>query len=105
MIPTMEQYPRRIRVRRAWYTIEFSDQQIIYAGIVCRGITCPEDKIITLDPDWGDRLMFRTLVHEVIHCFEFEYEIKIPHALVYALEKPVADFVYHNFFKKRAKRM
>jgi hypothetical protein len=39
----------------------------------------------------------RTLVLELFHAIEFAYEIKIPHALIYKLEGPVAELIKDNF--------
>lgn len=33
---------------------------------------------------------YETLWHELLHSIEYEYEIKIPHELIYKLEKPLA---------------
>lgn len=39
-----------------------------------------------------------TLVHEVIHCFDHEdYRVEVPHALIYALEIPIAKLIMDNF--------
>lgn len=38
-----------------------------------------------------------TFVHEVLHAFEDEYELDIPHELVYGLEAPIAYLLLDNF--------
>ncbi len=104
MYPLTDEYPKRLEVRGKRWTVEFSDQPIIYQHVLCRGLSCPVTRVITLDLDISPRLMFRTFCHEICHALEFEYELRIPHALIYALERPIASFVYQNFFKQRCDR-
>jgi len=39
----------------------------------------------------------RTLIHELIHAIEFEYDIQIPHNLVYKLEEPIYRLICDNW--------
>lgn len=39
-----------------------------------------------------------TFWHELLHAIEFEYEIKIPHSLIYELEKPLSYIFMKNAF-------
>jgi hypothetical protein len=38
----------------------------------------------------------KTLLHEVVHCFEYEYEIRISHRGVYQFEEALFDFICAN---------
>lgn len=42
-------------------------------------------------------LKFQTLIHELLHAFEFELKIDFDHALVYALERPILEFMRRNY--------
>lgn len=41
-------------------------------------------------------LRLKTFIHELLHCIEFEYDIKIPHKLIYALEDPLIYVLSEN---------
>jgi hypothetical protein len=41
--------------------------------------------------------IFKTFLHELTHCFEEEYKIKISHKAVYKLEEAMFDFLVNNF--------
>jgi hypothetical protein len=68
-----------------------------------RGLTYFETRTIDLDGALSPRILFRTFCHEVLHAIEHEYEIVIPHRLVYLLEAPIERFVVDNFFKRGRK--
>lgn len=91
-------------MRGRWWTIKFSDQPIIYGDRKLRGYADPNTRTIELDEEMRPRKMFRTFCHEVMHTFEVEYSIKIPHALIYKLEAPFEKFVVDNFFKRGRNR-
>lgn len=38
-----------------------------------------------------------TLIHELLHALEFEYELEVAHDLIYRLEGPIYDLVCDNF--------
>ncbi len=61
------------------------------------GLTCPDLKLIKIVKSLPDREFARTYVHEVCHAIEEEYDIEIPHWLIYALEEPILDFIIENF--------
>lgn len=41
----------------------------------------------------------KTLLHELVHAVEYEYEIKISHRGVYKFEEAIFDFLVANFNK------
>jgi Zn-dependent peptidase ImmA (M78 family) len=61
-----------------------------------RGECCADGEILIALGQNRDEVL-RTLVHELFHAIEFAYEIKIPHALIYKLEGPVAELIKDNF--------
>lgn len=40
---------------------------------------------------------FRTIIHEILHALEFEYDLEMKHQLVYDLEKPLYRLFKDNF--------
>ncbi len=86
--------PTHIYVRKRRWEVEILEgEYIMYEGRRCRGTACPETRTIELCSKMGRRKMLSTFIHEVLHAIEFEYQIKIPHRLIYALEGPLARVV------------
>jgi hypothetical protein len=46
-------------------------------------------RTIFIQKGLGPRLEQETFVHELLHAIEFEYNVTIPHRLIYALEYPL----------------
>lgn len=40
---------------------------------------------------------YETLAHEILHCIEYEYGIKIPHNLIYKMQEGLGFILRHNF--------
>lgn len=40
-----------------------------------------------------------TLIHELLHAIDFEFDIKIPHHLIYKLELPLLIFIIENYIE------
>lgn len=38
-----------------------------------------------------------TLIHEIMHALEFEYNLDIPHALIHKLERPIRKLITDNW--------
>lgn len=49
------------------------------------GECCMEDRKILIRKDLSPRLTRQILLHELIHAIEFEFDIPIPHKIVYGL--------------------
>ena len=39
---------------------------------------------------------YETLAHELLHAFEYEWKIDIPHDLIYKMQGPLGFFLRHN---------
>jgi hypothetical protein len=59
----------------------------------CDGETAIIDILMGLDP----METYRTLIHELLHAIEFEYDLHFPHHLIYKLEEPLLAAVVANF--------
>ena len=42
-----------------------------------------------------------TFLHELLHCIEFEYKLKIPHQVIYDLEGPLLKVLKLNGWVKK----
>ncbi|NCY21739.1 hypothetical protein EBX31_07265 [bacterium] len=97
--PRQKDYPKDIIVGDSVYLVRFvraiggepagSDKETL-------GLCCPGEKEILLKQGMTPRERMSTFIHELLHAIEFEYEIDIPHKLVYQLEGPLTQLVLDN---------
>jgi hypothetical protein len=97
-LPPMKKYPTDLHIGDETYTVKFVTK---FPGCkrdegVC-GLTDSSTHTIYIMKGMSKAQTFRTLVHEVLHGIEFEYDLKIRHSLVYQLEKAIGDFLLMNF--------
>jgi hypothetical protein len=67
------------------------------AGKETVGLCNDDDKEICVRLGIGKREQAKTLIHELLHALEFEYQISIPHELVYKLEEPIYRLLCDNW--------
>lgn len=65
------------------------------------GLCCAETETIYLAKNQSDRDLLKTLIHEILHAVEFEWDIDIRHKQIYALEEPLYRLIADNFGLKR----
>lgn len=81
--------PKQIKVKKRIYTISFRKMKIF--GY------CSDDGKIVLRAGLNGKLLISTLIHEVLHAIEFEYQIKLKHEDVYTLETGLTALLASNF--------
>jgi len=94
-------YPERLKIGDRWYRIRF-----VKSIRGCRKpVTAKGTSVGLCDEARGEILIrneltsdekLKTLLHELIHAMEFEYQIKMPHAAVYQYEEALFDFFCAN---------
>lgn len=97
--PRQKDYPKEIVVGDSIYRVRFvraigdapkgSEKETL-------GLCCPGEKEILVKQGLGALERFSTFVHELLHAVEFEYEIEIPHKLIYQLELPLTKLILDN---------
>lgn len=92
-LPKIKDYPKKLLIGEEYYAIRFV-KSLENSDEV--GECCPQDRVIRIKRKIGRQDTFKTFIHEVIHAFEFEYELKISHALVYQLEEAIYSFLIEN---------
>jgi len=97
-IPGRKSYPKELHINEETYTIKWVQE--IPEGRknddtvgLCDGAS----HTIYIKRGLTKSQAFRTLIHEVLHALEFEYEIDIPHKTVHQLEKAIGDLLIANF--------
>lgn len=94
-------YPERLKIGDRYYRIRFVKSiRGCKKSVLSKGTNvglCDEARaeiLIRAELTTDEKLA--TLIHELIHAMEFEYQIKIPHEAVYQYEKAVFDFLCAN---------
>lgn len=57
-------------------------------------------KVIRIRLGMSPRETMATLIHELIHALDFEYNFKIKHKTVYKMERAMISFLLDNFLLK-----
>ncbi|NDF13277.1 MAG: hypothetical protein EB060_10755 [Proteobacteria bacterium] len=94
--------PSRVRIKRnavynVVYQAEIEGNKHLEG--LCVRITVPGERPvrqIILKKGMSRTQTELAFIHELIHAIEFEYEIAIPHALIYLLEAPIHKILKLN---------
>lgn len=93
-------YPKSVLIKDTVYDIVFVKKmrhKTRSGGLgITYGICDPSEAKILISKGIGKKKTLETLIHELLHAFEAEYDVDIPHRLVYRLEKPILDFLINN---------
>jgi hypothetical protein len=94
-LPAEKDYPSEIHVGEETYQIRFVSK---LPGGRKRDIALcnPQTRTIHVKRGLTKSQLLRTVVHEILHALEFEYDIEIPHKLIYQLEKAIVDTLLMN---------
>jgi hypothetical protein len=92
-------YPKRLKIGDRTYRVRF-----VKSIRGCRksgkgstvGLHDPSRIEILVKAGMSKDDTLKTLLHEVVHCFEYEYEIRISHRGVYQFEEALFDFICAN---------
>lgn len=91
----MEELPSRIRIKRN-ISYEIVYQDVIKGDEDCLGMCDPNTRHIYIKTGISKTDLKKTIIHELFHCWESEYEIKISHESIYKLEDAVLKFLTLN---------
>lgn len=61
------------------------------------GESDPEKRIIKIRKGMTTKETWATLIHEVLHAVDAEYDIKLKHKKIYALDRAFSEFIVDNF--------
>lgn len=93
----MDKIPSKIRIKRGVsYDIVYQD--IIKSDPDCLGMCDPNTRHIYIKKNISNTDLKKTIIHELFHCWESEYDIKISHDSIYKLEEAVLKFLILNKF-------
>lgn len=95
-LPTVRQYPKTVKVADEIYKIKFV-RKVPGQDENTMGLCDPETRVISIKLGQSVTETFNTFIHEVLHAFEYEYDLEVPHKLIYAFERALSDFLLTNF--------
>lgn len=94
-------YPKSLRIGDRTYRIRFVKSIRRCTRPVGKGATVgihdPARIEILIKAGMSEDDTLKTLLHELVHAIEYEYEIKISHSGVYKFEEAIFDFICANF--------
>ena len=86
--------PKKIRITtRISYEVRFvrlSDDTL--------GECCGEDRVIYIRTGMSWKMTVLTLIHEILHCIEYEFDFDLPHRTIYKMEKALFDILKLNYW-------
>ena len=86
--------PRAIYINENFWKVRYAE--VIKKQPMCQGLCIPHRREILIKLSLSPRERVITFMHELLHAIDYEYDLKIPHALVYGLEEPLANFFIEN---------
>ena len=103
----MNNYPTRLKIGDKTYRIRFVKSIRRCKRPIGKGATVglhdPNRLEILIKKGMSEDETLKTLLHEIVHSIEAEYDIKISHSGVYKFEEALFDFICANseaLFKK-----
>ncbi len=90
----MRAYPPKLRIGDRTYRVRFVG--LIENDPDNLGVFDPNSIEIKIQRGLSPDETLKTFLHELFHAFEYEYEIKLRHKDVYALEEATFDFLSAN---------
>ncbi len=94
-LPPPDHYPKTLAINTEQYKVKFA--KLIQKNPLTLGLCDPGTHVIWIKKGMGKTETFSTLIHEVLHAIEFEYNLKIKHELIHDIEMPLAKFFLDNF--------
>lgn len=80
--------PAKIKIRgRVFYQVVWSE--VIKDNPDTMGLAEPNERTIYLKLGMSESETMKTLLHELIHAIEFEWDQPIPHKITYTLEEGI----------------
>lgn len=87
--------PPKIKIKgRVFYQVVWADE--IKGNPDTLGLADGNEKTIYLKLGMSETETLKTLIHEVIHAIEFEWEEPIPHRITYTLEEGIFKLLKLN---------
>lgn len=93
LVPNVDGYPKTLRVGNVTYKVVF---KVRIDSSDPLGMCDSGKRKIYIKKGLSLVSTFSTLIHEVLHALEFEYNIEIKHKSVHLYEQAILDFLMSN---------
>lgn len=90
----MKDCPREIQIGENTWDVKFVRR---FQDKFTTGLCDPSETTIYIRMGQTDDERLKTLLHEILHAIEYEYQLEIPHRLIHRLEDPLARFLVDNY--------
>jgi len=98
--PKYSEIPREWEINGTIYEVKFKRKIDGDKGLFVYGEADPADQEIRIVYGLTRKELFETLIHELIHCLEAEYDIEFGHKVINKLEGPLAKLIHDNFLEE-----
>lgn len=99
----LKDYPREILVGDSIWAIRFMRRLAADDGkMITWGLCDPAEQTIYIRLGQSPKERLKTLLHEILHAIEEEYQLDIPHQLIHRLEDPLARLLIDNYLRPSA---
>ena len=84
-LPRIKNYPKSVRVKDEDYAVKMFKCKLDKEKTITLGDCNSTDKVIRIYTKQSATMILRTLIHELTHAMDDEYQIKLTHKQVYIL--------------------
>ena len=95
MIFNMKDFPRQLEIGENIWRVRFC-RTIPGEPDTTLGLCDPSDNTIYVKLGQTPVERFKTFVHEILHAWESEFSVSIPHSVIHDLEEPIFRFLLDN---------
>lgn len=106
-IPRPSEYPSTLTINNHVWTVKFK-KKLVEDKVEVMGVTtfCDDEeeptRLIEIALNQhkmplSNLAIMHTFVHETLHAMEYEFNIKIPHKAIYALDQVIVEVLLANF--------
>lgn len=89
--------PKELIIGESIWHVKRNRKTLVINDHPLDGMCDPSDNTIYVHSNLRGKEALVTFVHEVLHAFEFEFDIKIGHPMIEALEYKLTHFLLDNF--------
>lgn len=93
--PKLSEYPNSLEINDQLWRVKFYTPKTLQEARDA-GLCHYPERTISINRFQSREEAFATLIHEIVHAFEYELRLEVDHKLVYKLERLIFNFLTHN---------
>lgn len=95
----MRDYPKDVQIGDSVWSIRFVRNLGQTETTITWGLCDPGEQTIFVRMGQKPVERLKTVLHELLHAIEEEYDLELPHRLIHQLEDPLARFLIDNYLR------